>query len=190
MNVSNRQISRLLRIVRTKGPGAPQAEKRLRSLASRMTAEDWQRWFNGSESGEEVGADGRRRKVIKRRALDGRIWDAMTAEQREAANAIGKALEIITSGVGYKTNSFAPGTGGGEEKQHDWEVVLISRYLGWATEAREKSIDVGAAVAILCLGNACAVVDRNNCKRNGWAKQNLLTALDLYVRRQKWRFSV
>lgn len=154
---------------------------RLQKAAEAMSAEEWRVWFESAEVAR-VGLGYRHLE------LDKRVKKSMSMAQLDAHNCIGCALEIITAGIGVKTNKFEFGGGAGpEDEEHTWKIAKIEKYQNWAREALKKGIDVGAVASIICFGDSCRDVERTRHKRNGWAKKNLFTALDLYAALLGWK---
>ena len=54
-------------------------------------------------------------------------------------------------------------------------------YWRWAKEAHARGIDVAAVIDVIGLGKGSRQVERERCKRNGWAVDNLISGLDIYA---------
>lgn len=182
MRATNRHIKRLLARANNGGWLGIPALERLQKAAEAMTVEEWRIWFEGAEVAR-VGLGYRHLE------LDKRVKMSMTMAQLDAHNCIGQALEIITAGIGVKTNKFMFSDGGhDDDDEHTWKITKIEKYKDWARKAKSSGIDVGAVVSIVCFGEGCRAVERERHKKNGWAKKNLFDALDLYVDLQNWGF--
>lgn len=183
MKQSNRRIKRLLDRAQRSGKAMDQAKalEKLEAHAARMTAEEWRRWFDGDEFTQDIRVAGGKvtKANVRRVRSDKRLWDAMSTDQAFAATQIGKALELITAGLGVKTNKFTFSEGGHFEEA-DWQINLISRYMRWTRVAKSKRLNISVVVGVLGLGYSCSHMDQTYGRRNGWAKQNLLSALDQY----------
>lgn len=181
MKLSNRQIKRELeRAERSHNPNLTRrAIEKLQTFAGQMKADDWRNWFDGVEVVRMRISANRTESIRVRQTVDGRLRRSLTYEQTGAALSISMALEIITAGIGYRTNKFVFSSPG-HEVTPDWQHQLIQRYMIWARQAVRQKIDIFAIISVLGLGWSCRSVDKTTHHRHGWAKRNLISGLELY----------
>ncbi|MEP4190083.1 MAG: hypothetical protein ABJN51_03320, partial [Sneathiella sp.] len=51
----------------------------------------------------------------------------------------------------------------------------------WVKKAAAEKIQIGAVLDILAFGRSCRQLDKELCKRKGFAKRNLIEGLDIYI---------
>ena len=127
-------------------------------------------------------AAGEMRQARRKRArADGFRLD-LSADQLRAADMIMRGFHLRTDGLGMRTQSYGwqpRGSGGGNER---WESDVMRRFLGWATRAQGDGLSVAAALDVIVFGKSCRQVDRERRRRAGFARDNLLGSLNLYLR--------
>ncbi|HYD19653.1 MAG TPA: hypothetical protein VEF76_14360 [Patescibacteria group bacterium] len=123
----------------------------------------------------------------RRRIVDARLWDGMSATQQEAAHNIALTFETLSAGLGFSTVNWEriPGAGGTNNALEGRER-LVSLYAEWTKRCRERDISHSLIVDILVFGFSCRAIDRDLGKRSGHARRNLMAGLTLYCRLRGW----
>lgn len=122
------------------------------------------------------------REVARRRKPDARLWSAMRPEQEAAAENIAAAWYLITGEVGCKVARFEPGGGGRRESTTERATRLVAAYMAWARDLDERGYPHRVAAMSVLLGNeTMRHAERIRNRRNGWARENLMEALDRYA---------
>ncbi len=127
-----------------------------------------------------TGAGEARQARQKRAQASGFRLD-LSADQLRAADMIMRGFHLRTDGLGMRTQSYGwqpRGSGGGNER---WESEVMRRFLGWAVRAQGEGLSVAAALDVIVFGKSCRQVDRERRRRAGFARDNLLGSLDLYL---------
>ena len=150
---------------------------------------DWQEPHAPTEAVVVAIDHTRTRQAGRRRKADARMWEAMSARQEAAAEAIAAAVALITGEIGIRTQSFqrlGRGLSRPDETRANRQTLLIQRYQAWQQRASERDISVSDVLQILVHGESCHQQDRRNRRRNGSALAHLLDALELYAVLQGW----
>lgn len=125
------------------------------------------------------------RAYARKRKMDSRIWDALTDAQRRAAEQIEDGYRGLTAGLGERGMPWGERSGAakgqGLERRHIPGLERVEAYWDWAQAARYLGISVAAVIAMICDGASARQVDRRHGRRKGWARDNLESALDLYL---------
>lgn len=124
----------------------------------------------------------------RRRILDARLWDSLTAHEQDAALMIEAAFSAMTRGLGFAKSdpSRVPGNGGRATNTTELQGVQAARYMQWARACQIEKIDHAAVIDVVVMGESCRAVDRTRRQRAGSAKVNLVRALSLFCRQQGW----
>ncbi|MBL1146621.1 MAG: hypothetical protein HND56_04735 [Pseudomonadota bacterium] len=123
----------------------------------------------------------------RRRIVDARLWDAMSPFQQNAAMALEQACYLLSRGLGYRISApHKLNTGKTHFKETDRDAEKIAVYSQWVKKCKEQNCHHSAAMDILAFGKSCREVDRARKCRNGWARGNLFTCLDIYCQIRGW----
>ncbi len=117
---------------------------------------------------------------LKASRRDQKIWGTLSDHQFKAAHKIYGGFQRLTSGAGYRTQVFS-GMPGRQGRRIEDDSDLVERFSIWAKKATSEKIQIGAVLDILAFGRSCRQVDKELCKRKGFAKQNLIEGLDIYI---------
>jgi hypothetical protein len=125
--------------------------------------------------------------TARRRIVDARLWDAMSAAQQDAALQIAEAYETMGRGLGYVTSDWqripgARGTGNAGAAHSR----LIHGYVEWTKQCHREKISHAMMIDILVFGFSCRQQDRDRRLRSGSARKNLMDGLTLYCLLQGW----
>lgn len=151
-----------------------------------IEASDWQEANDATEL-QEIKiktAEGRMaiRERVRRRAVDARLWGAMSSSQQTAAERIAMAFRVITTGLGSKPQIFEKTYGRGASDEY--ALQLLQDYGRWKRKCGNKM--VSAALEVLVSGHSCAGVDRLKRTRKGTSRSLLFDALDNYCQLKQW----
>lgn len=123
-------------------------------------------------------------KERSRCRVDDRVWSDMTVEQEKASDQIAMAWHLICGEIQIKTMKYEPptsrgkpGMGGGESM----EYRILENYFTWSRELPKNKMSFHAISDIMFEGKTFRQTDADYRHRHGWARNNLLTALDLYA---------
>lgn len=120
----------------------------------------------------------------------------LTQEQVDAAHDIRHAFEEITAPVrmrAMRTLSTTDGAiydmiGGrkpaapaGPLSESERSVLLQQRFQRWAAAMQHEAVPLGPVIDIVVEGKACRTVDAERGRRNGWATDVLVRALEVYL---------
>jgi hypothetical protein len=149
-----------------------------------MDALDWQERHSPTEPYELVVSKATRRTkaVARRRKQDCRLWEGMTPEMESAAQAIVKAVYILSGHASFARSGFER-----VDKAHEgdfdgaWLASLLQAYHSWTGEAQDKGIIPGAVLGVLYHGEGLTATDRAWKRRKGWAKEQVHRGLELYL---------
>ena len=156
--------------------------------ADRRNPSDWQEKIAPTEAVEVTISKSTRRvwEISRRRIVDARLWDAMTADQQGAAERIARGFETITAGLGHAGMRFGQRVdhGYGDPWENKWGLIEV--YWAWAKQTQRKGLSVAATLDVLVFGHSCREVDSRRRKRKGWTRGNLFEALEAYCDVKGW----
>lgn len=146
--------------------------------------EEYQEAHSPTEPYEIVISKATRRTthVARRRKQDCRLWDGMTSEMESAAEAIVRAVYVISGQASYARSSFER-----VDRSHPADTSvsylqgLVEAYNSWVDDAEERGVIVGAVLKVLYHGASLRETDRSWKRRNGWAKEQVDRGLELYL---------
>ncbi|MDF2367487.1 hypothetical protein [Sneathiella sp.] len=121
---------------------------------------------------------GRLRKT-ENKAREPRLFSMLTDDQIRVAELIARGFHLRTAGLGMRTQTYCwqpPGTGNTE----DWLFDVMRRFTRWAVAVQEAGLSLAAVLDVIVFGQSCRAVDRARRKRNGYARAQILDALELY----------
>ncbi len=118
-----------------------------------------------------------RDKNEKPRKADRRLWDSFSDDQIRAAQLIYTGFKMRVSGADIRTQVFSC-MPRGHFNLNNTSSDLLEKFAIWSREAHESGISIGCILDIVVFGKSCREVDREHCKRKGFAKKNLLSGLD------------
>ena len=123
----------------------------------------------------------------QRRIVDGRLWEAMTLIQQDAAIEIATAFEMMGRGMGYVLSNWQrlPGCRG-QANVSEAHARMINIYTEWAQKCARQKISHAMIVDVLCFGFSCRMIDHDRRLRNGSTRDNLLQGLSLYCLLRGW----
>ena len=123
----------------------------------------------------------------QRRIVDARLWEAMTAQQQQAALQIALAFETMGKGLGYAQSNWQriPGARS-RENVADAHARLIGFYIDWTKACHREKISHSMVIDVLAFGFSCSLIDRDRKVRTGTTRGNLMAGLDLYVLMRGW----
>ena len=156
--------------------------------ADRAQPSDWQEEIAPTEAVEGTISKSTRRvrEISRRRIVDARLWDAMTADQQGAAERVARGFETITAGVGHSGMRFGQRVDHGYGDPWEGKWGLIEAYWAWAKQTQRERISVAATLDVLAFGHSCREVDSFRHRRKGWARGNLFGALEVYCDIKGW----
>lgn len=117
----------------------------------------------------------------------------VSREQLDAALDIRRAFELITGPVGMRsmrTISTSDGTtydpirgprSSGPSDETVRQVAVQRRFGDWAAAMHEQQLPIGPVIDLVVEGKSGRSVDRERGRRNGWAVELLVHALDLFI---------
>jgi hypothetical protein len=123
----------------------------------------------------------------QRRITDGRLWDAMSGVQQDAAIEITIAYEMMGRGMGYVLSNWQriPGCRGATHVS-EAHSRLIRDYMAWAQKCAAQKISHAMVIDALYFGFSCRMIDHDRRQQNGAARTNLMNGLSLYAALQGW----
>jgi hypothetical protein len=129
----------------------------------------------------------RRQEQARRRTAAVRLFEGLLGDHQDAMQEIHDAFNDITGVVGgsimlYEAD-YVPGTGERGTKRD----VLKRTYLEWAELGVRGKFNHAAALDIIAFGRDLKQVDTARRKRHGFAKENLINALDVWRELRGWR---
>jgi len=120
----------------------------------------------------------------RRRKQDARLFDDLDSYHQQAMEEILDGWNYATNGIGVKVMQWKR-----FEERHRGKFPLTSRgedmrtnFVDWATRGREREFHLRGAIEIIVFGWSLNKTDKFFKKRNGWAKWNLLDALNSYCK--------
>ncbi len=119
------------------------------------------------------------KKKRKKRRSNPQLWENLTEQQIKAAHRIYFGFVAKFRGLEARTQNFLwmpKGAG----NTSDFTDHLIDKFTYWASYNHGAYFSVIAALDILIFGKSCKEIDCHFRKRKGFAKANLITALDEY----------
>jgi|GEM_PF-2140823 len=148
-----------------------------------------------------ITADGKRtRQGATRRKHDARLFDAMEKSPFQCERAfdrIARGYLVITGQVRVKVarlgRDIEVASGKSDEESFQEYITGLKRdYLEWAeslmgaADHPDRFIRHAAAIEIIGEGRSASFVDTTRRKRNGWARDNLIDALEVYCKLKRW----
>jgi hypothetical protein len=114
-----------------------------------------------------------------RRRNDGRLWESLDDDQIRAAEMIYQGFRLRVPGAAFRTQVFSllPRQA---RRASDRGGQLLELYAVWAGACQAEGLCVGAALDIIVFGRTLRAVDRHYGRRNGFARCNLLEALECF----------
>ncbi len=168
-------------------PGAKARKKAAIKKRRQQTTHDFQENKAPTCHIEKKVPNNKNKTTQHRRLLDARLWDALSAEQQDAAFFIDHAYQLITRGLGYRISKYSPITGHAtKEMAHEKDADRMNFYFKWAETCNKRKYTHAACLDVLVFGKTCRKIDRERRMRNGWAKQNLHDCLTLYAELRGW----
>lgn len=155
------------------------------SAQTDLQPHDWQEAHSPTEFVEVKISGQRTTQLCRRRKTDARLIDSLSPHEQDAAGLIYAGFEVLTKGMGHKVQTFER-RDPGRETQVERQQRLVDNFWRWSIEAQRERIQVSAVLDILAFGRGCREVETRRRKRNGWAKENLLSGLRLYCRHRGW----
>lgn len=119
------------------------------------------------------------RRQVSNTAREPRFFSILTDDQIRIAEKVARGFHLRTAGLGMRTQSYCrlpPSTGNAE----DWQVDLMRHFMLWAVAVQEEGLSLAAVLDVIVFGKSCRSVDRARKRRNGYAREQVLAALDLY----------
>lgn len=159
-------------------------------MSKKMEPADWQERHSPTEAVTVRITGSRRQETARRRKSDARIFERLLHDdQQQAAVEINDAFNAITGHVGCRIMvyepDYVPGTG---DKGHRMDI-LRRTYMEWADIGDKGKFSHAAALDIICYGKGLREVDSGRRKAHGFAKTNLVNALDVWCEVRGWKIS-
>jgi len=119
-------------------------------------------------------------KSGKCRRLKSNVWVGFEEAQLKAARKIESGFHMLFGGGGLRAQSFdgMPRAGSYSECNSSDLDDAFSR---WAKQVFDEGVSVSAALDVIVFGKSFRKVDQAHCKRKGYAKDNLMKCLDMYI---------
>ncbi|MCG8492269.1 MAG: hypothetical protein MI743_11685 [Sneathiellales bacterium] len=116
-----------------------------------------------------------------------KFWKSLSPSEFKSAQQLYYGFQLLVSGIGYRTQSFSgmPVTSM-ENTGHQSDIV--SDFQVWIVHARGNGVCLGAFLDLLVFGQSCREIDRSYRRRKGFAKDNLVKGLTLYLDLKKHYF--
>ena len=129
----------------------------------------------------------RRKETARRRTTAVRLFDGLLEEHQDAMLDINDAFNDITGHVGGNIMLYEPDYVPGTGERGARKDIRRRTYMEWAGLGVGGKFNHGAALDIIAFGKDLKTVDTNRRKRHGWAKENLIAALDEWRNLRGWR---
>ncbi len=157
--------------------------------AEKMEPAQWQEQHSGTEAVVVNISSGRQTELTRRRAIDARVWDSFTPEQEAAALDIRAAFEIIAGEVSIRTAMYEERVSRGDHatEENTRLVILQEHYWRWGRECKMQGVSHSAAMDVLFFHLPISEVDRTRKMKAPWARNNLVSALNLYCTIRGWQ---
>lgn len=162
-------------------------KKRLSKTPGLMTPQDVQERHSPTEPVSVRLTAERQTHGSQRRIVDGRLWDAMTPIEQDAAIAIAASFDMMGRGMGYVLSNWQriPGCGG-QSNISEAHARMMRFYMEWAQACTRKKISHSMVADVLCFGFSCRMIDRDRRLRTGATRENLLRGVRLYCDLRGW----
>ena len=108
-----------------------------------------------------------------------KLWQGLDDAERRAAHLIYIGFIAKFDALGVRTQRFL-WVPKGAPQANEYRDHLIDLFTHWATTQGGKYYDVLAALELIVFGKSCRDVDRRFKRRKGFAKDNLMVALQEY----------
>ncbi|MBI3441307.1 MAG: hypothetical protein HY052_05840 [Proteobacteria bacterium] len=124
----------------------------------------------------------------KRRIVDGRLWDAMTPAQQDAALILAISHEMMGRGMGYVSSNWQriPGCRNSANVS-EAHARMINFYIAWAQQCARQKISHSMVADVLYFGFSCRMIDHDRRLKTGSTRDNLMRGLSLYCDLRGWR---
>jgi hypothetical protein len=125
-----------------------------------------------------------------RRQADARIWEHIDtdADRERAAYQMFGAWRRVTMGTGMRTFDPTRVSGGGDVAASVEHNADLSRtYDMWKAVCQDRGVDWFVARDMLCHGVSARVIEQTARRRNGWAIEEMLRALDQWCFIKHWK---
>ncbi|MBE7637052.1 hypothetical protein GUA87_09370 [Sneathiella sp. P13V-1] len=119
------------------------------------------------------------RTTRKKPRNNSQIWTNLSEAQVKAAHRIYFGFVAKFRGLEARTQNFI-WMPKGNSNPSDFTEHLIDKFTFWASYNHGTYFSVVAALDILIFGKSCREIDQAFSRRKGFAKGNLITALDEY----------
>lgn len=116
-----------------------------------------------------------------------KFWKSLSPSEFKSAQQLYYGFQLLVSGIGYRTQSFS-GMPMKSSENTGYQSDLINDFQVWVVLARGKNICIGAFLDLLVFGQSCREIDRSYRRRKGFAKENLVRGLALYIESKKHYF--
>ena len=132
-----------------------------------------------------IGHDGK--PLYKMREIDQRLFANLTTEQCDAIYRIRGGIELRCGQTSIRVSNYEGRIGKSTNDDHAIHLVMLERrFAEWVYSCKAAGLDAGAAIDVIYHGVSLNAVDAAKRKRKGWARGNLLAALNLYCRARGW----
>jgi len=162
-------------------------KKAKKPVKTPATPHQQQEAHSPSAAVELRGARGTDSNSPRRRIVDARLWDAMSATQQDAALEVAFAFETMGRGLGYVTSDWQriPGCRGAHNAVES-HGRLIRGYVEWTVMCAKAKVSHSMIIDILVFGFSCRALDKDRRVASGFSRQNLLDGLSLYCEMKGW----
>lgn len=152
-----------------------------------MEPADWQERHSPTEPIETRVTAERKIARTRRRKADARIFDNLLEDQQQAMVEINDAFNDITGHVGASIMMYeerVSRTTGDRSQRRD---ILRRTYIEWAELGLRGKFNHAAALDIIVFGKGLREVETERRKAHGFAKDNLVDALDCWCEVRGWK---
>lgn len=127
-------------------------------------------------------------EVTRRRVVDARLINSLTIEQERSAISIEQAHELIASETNCRTSQLGVWIASGRhgEIECDRNIRLQREYKAWVKLCQAEGINFNAALDILVECIPVSHVDLKYGRKSGWARGQLIKALDAFASLKGW----
>jgi len=136
----------------------------------------------------------RQLESTRRRVADGLVVSGMYPDHEYAMQEIFDGFNYITGNVSVRISGcyqpVRPDKHKGDYQEKDglpWHAWIRPFYFEWVDLGQRGKFNHDAAIAIIVFGQNLKQVDTDRKKRHGFAKENLINALDVWRELRGWR---
>lgn len=129
----------------------------------------------------------RKARAFQVRSIDRRTWDDFSPDQKQAAQEIYYGAREYLKHMGPRVSRYTDAVAGMPYDNEKREREVWDALKKWAKECANYKVSTHMVIDYLIIGKSMVEIDRENKRRKGTAKKNLLEALDIYSQIRGWR---